>query len=99
MWSMKFLAAGHHARGYRELLSGSSEAPAADDVFDETTDEGKKLKKLRDANTKAYSDLVLSCSGEIGFEIVVGATTTSLSDGGARLAWKKLHNKYMQQQV
>ena len=94
MWSMKFLAAAHQ-RGYRDVITGVVTVPPSGESIDISTEDGKKLHKAREYNYKAYSDLVLSCSGEICFEIVAGAVTPDLQEGDARLAWRKLKEKYM----
>ena len=94
MWSIKFLAAAHQ-RGYRDVITGVVTVPPSEESIDISTENGKKLYKAREANDKAYSDLVLSCSGEICFEIVAGAVTPDLQEGDARLAWRKLKEKYM----
>jgi len=94
MWSMKFLEAAHQ-RGYSDVITGVVTVSPSDESIDISTEDGKELHKTREANYKAYSDLVLSCSGEICFEIVAEAVTPDLQEGYARLAWKKLKEKYM----
>jgi len=94
MWSMKVLAAAHQ-RGYRDVITGVVTVPPSDELIGISTENGKELHKAREANCKACSDLVLSYSGEICFEIVAGAVTPDLQEGDARLAWRKLKEKYM----
>ena len=90
---MTFLAV-RHARGYCELLSGSVQAPPVNEHIDKTTEEGKKKKKYREANQKAYSNLNLLCSCKISFEIMAGVTSKDLPDGDVNLAWNSLKQRF-----
>ena len=93
MWSRKFLARAR-LREYKDILTGTEKAPAAGTVIDENTDQGKKQKKNKIANEKAYNDLLLSCEDEVCFGAVDEAITTALPDGDANLAWKNLMARY-----
>ena len=93
MWSKKFLSLAG-LRKYRDVLMGETEVPKHDLVLDETDDAQKKMIEARKANNNAYNDLVLACSGDIGFAIVDEATSIDLPDGDARLAWINLEKKF-----
>ena len=93
-WSKKFLAAAK-SRGYKDILLGNQIVPDADMHLDESDETEKLLTKAREANEKAYNDLILACDGDIGFNIVDTAVTNDLPDGDAKLAWKNLHSKFM----
>ena len=93
MWSKKFLSIAN-ARKYKEILMGSMVAPKANEIIDETTDAGALKAEARELNEKAYNDLVLACTGEIGFSIVDEAVTNDLPEGDARLAWTNLEKKF-----
>ena len=51
-------------------------------------------KKAREANEKAYSDLILSCTNEVSFGLVEGAITDDNPSGDSALAWKELNEEY-----
>ena len=54
-----------------------------------------KIKlKGRNANGKAYNDLILACSGEIGFAIVDESVIKELPDGDAELAWRESQRRF-----
>ena len=99
VWEEKFLARANK-KGYKKLLVNSDEiAPADGDIIDETTEEGKRLKRLREANEGAYEDLILSidgttAAGRVAFSLVRLAKTAKHPDGDAKLAWARLQNKY-----
>jgi len=64
MWSKKFLAAGKR-RGYKDILTGKVVAPDDSESLDlANTEEAKKIA-LREANEKAYNDLLLACSDDV----------------------------------
>ena len=75
MWSKKFLAIAQRKK-YKDVLTGKKQIPKEDE--DLTDDEEKKA---REANEKAYSDLILSCTDEISFGLVEGATTNDNPSG------------------
>ena len=50
--------------------------------------------KGRNANDKAYNDLILACVSEIGFAIVDESVTKELPDGDAELAWRELQRRF-----
>ena len=45
-WAMKFLAKAKKKK-YKDILLGKVAVPKDSDVFDETTDDGKKLKVIK----------------------------------------------------
>ena len=93
MWSRKFLARAE-LKGYQEILEGTKKAPSASLVIDESTATGKRLSKLRRANTMAYNDLLMACEDEVSFGAVDEALTKDLPKGDARQAWLNLQAKY-----
>lgn len=54
VWEEKFMAKAN-SKGYRKVLLGTQIVPKDDDNFDETTAEGKILKKARATNEHAYT--------------------------------------------
>jgi hypothetical protein len=73
--------------------------PKSSEVFDEKTDEGKRMLRIIDINEMAFTELVLSIdvsssSGKIAFGIVKSYKTKDYEDGHAGLAWEKLKKKY-----
>ena len=94
MWQKKFEAAAK-SRGYRKILDGTIKVPPDSQKPSANKPEEKVLMQVRDLNEKAYSDLILSCEGEISFAIVDEAVTDDLPDGDARLAWINLEKKFM----
>ena len=75
-------------------MEGKDKAPKHDAALDETTADGKKDKQAREANEKAYNDLLLSCEEEVCFGAVDEAITEDLPDGDAKLAWDNLKARY-----
>ena len=74
MWEEKFLAKAN-IKGYRKILLGKEIALNDEEDCDENTLEGREKKRLHDANTAAYKDLVLSIdesstSGCVVFNLV-----------------------------
>jgi hypothetical protein len=68
-------------------------------VFDEKTDEGKRMLSIIELNEIAFTELELSIkvsssSGKIAFEIVKSCKMKDYEDGHAGLAWEKLKKKY-----
>jgi hypothetical protein len=73
--------------------------PKSSGVFDENTDEGKRILRIIDLNEMAFTKLVLSIdvsssSGKIAFGIVKSCKTKYHEDGHAGLTWEKLKKKY-----
>lgn len=98
IWSEKFLAKAKRY-GFKDLLLGKLSIPKVDDVFDEISEEGKKMTKVIELNEIAYTELILSIDvkasyGKIAFNIVKGCKTKDYPDGNAASAWEKLKNKY-----
>ena len=68
--------------------------PPHNETLDVNIPNDKIKLKGRNANDKAYNNLILACSGEIGFSIVDEAVTEELPDGDAELAWKELQRRF-----
>ena len=69
--------------------------------LDSITDQNEKKKKtkLQELNKEAYEDFILSIKGEtkvwgVVFQIVCGANTNKLADGGLREAWERLSGNF-----
>ena len=98
IWSEKFLAKAKRY-GFKDILLGKLSISKVDDVFDEISEEGKKMTKVIELNEIAYTELILSIDvkasyGKIAFNIVKGCKTKDYPDGNAASAWEKLKNKY-----
>ena len=98
VWEEKFLAKAN-SKGYRKVLLGAEVAPSDSQEFDESTAEGRTMKRIREANESAYTDLILSidgstATGRVAFNLVRLSKTENLAYGDARMAWLKLQNKY-----
>ena len=94
MWAKKFISAGA-TRGYVDLLSGDVVASAHDEELDPNKEEDQAKIKAREANKKAYNDLILVCERETSFNIVEEVYSDKLPKGDARLAQEKLEKKFM----
>ena len=98
-WKEKFLARAYD-KGYRTLLEDKNILiPKSGDTLDETTEEGKKKAKIRKANSKAYTDLVMcmdcaEAGGRVAMNIVRRSKTKDYKYGHARNAWLKLKERY-----
>ena len=93
-WSFKFLTKAK-VKGYYYLLKEDNDViiPEEGEVFDESTEEGKKKAKIEKDNSMAFSDLTLSIN--IGTKI--GLSTLMLvkrTKGNIRVAWKLLKGRY-----
>ena len=88
MWSKKFLAMAQRKK-YKDILTGKTNIPKEDATL---TNEDEK--KAREANEKAYSDLILSCTDEVSFGLVEGAITKDNPSGDSALAWKEFNEEY-----
>ena len=93
-WHLKFKAAAE-LKGYADVLVGKETVPNDSEVLDISTDEGKAKQKVRNANQRAYTELILACHGDLSFKIVANAVTDELSGGDAKLAWKNLKNQFL----
>jgi hypothetical protein len=85
--------------GIKDVLLGKVLIPKSSEVFDEKTDEGKRMLRIIDLNEIAFTEPVLSIdvsisSGKIAFRIVKSCKTKDYEDGHAGLAWEKLKKKY-----
>jgi hypothetical protein len=68
-------------------------------MFDEKTEEGKRMLRIIDLNKMTFTQLLLSIdvsnsSGKVAFEIIKSCNSKEYEDGHAGLAWKKLKKKY-----
>ena len=88
MWSKKFLAMAQRKK-YKSVLTGKTAIPREDAVL---TDDNEK--KAREANEKAYSDLILSCTDEVSFGLIESAVTNENPSGDCSLTWKELNSEY-----
>ena len=98
VWSAKFLARAQR-KGYKEILTGDVDVPEDDESFDETTEEGKRKKRLRELNEIGYEALILLIDGEtqlgrVAFAIVNGCKTNKFKYGDCAKAWDRLCKKY-----
>jgi hypothetical protein len=96
-WSEKFLAKAKRS-GIKDVLLVKVLIPKSSEVFDEKTDEGKRMLRIIALNEMAFTELVLSIdvisrSGKMAFGIVKIYKTKDYEDGHAGLAWKKLKEK------
>ena len=78
-----------YRKKYKGILTGVTNIPQDDAML--TTDQEKKAA---DGNTRAYSDLMLSCNDMITFGIVESAVTEPNPNGDSHIAWKLLKEKY-----
>ena len=62
--------------------------------MDENAQTYKAKLKERKENDKVYNDLILACSGEIGFTIIDGSMTKYLRDVDVELAWRELRRRF-----
>jgi hypothetical protein len=97
-WSEIFLVKAKRS-GIKDLLLGKVLIPKSPEVFDEKTDEGKRMLRIIDLNEMAFTELVLSIdvsssSGKIAFVILKSCKTKDYEDGHAGLVWEKLKKKY-----
>jgi hypothetical protein len=97
-WSEKFLAKAKRSVT-KDVLLRMVLIPKSSEVFDEKTDEGKRMLRIIDLNEMAFTKLVLSIdvissSSKIAFGIVKSCKTKYYEDGHACLAWEKLKKKY-----
>ena len=88
-WKQQFTAVAT-GRGYRAVLYSDKVPPAEDVVLDLAADANQIW--VRNSNTQAYGDLVLSCMDDVSFEIIDGLTTNELLSGDAALAFCQLGN-------
>jgi hypothetical protein len=58
-WSEKFLAKAKRS-GIKYVFLGKVLIPKSSEVFDEKTDEGKRILRIIDINEMAFTELVLS---------------------------------------
>jgi hypothetical protein len=93
MWSKKFLARANY-RKYKDILTKDGlKVPKWNEDLGDTA-EGKKKESLREANQKAYDELILAMYDETCFNLVDEARTDDLPDGDARMAWNALEEKF-----
>jgi hypothetical protein len=97
-WSEKFITKATLS-GIKDKFLGKLLIPKYSEVFDEKTDEGKKMLRIIDLNEMAFTKQVLSIdvsssSGKIAFGIVKSCKTKDYEEGHADLARKNLKKKY-----
>ena len=78
-----------YSKKYQGVPTGNTPIPKENAIL--TNDE---KKKAAEANIRAYSDLMLSCSDMITFGIVESAVTNNNPNGDSTMAWKLLKEKY-----
>ena len=93
MWSRKFVTRAM-TKKYKDVLLGTIVPPKHDEDLNVQTADGRVKAKAREANERAYNDLMLSCEEDVCFGIVDAARTENLPDGDAAKAWKGLLAKY-----
>ena len=81
-------------RGYCDILLGKIVVPPQDEVLDENAPNNKAKLKGKQENYKAYNDLTLACSGQIGIAIKDESVTKYLPDSDAELAWRELQRRF-----
>ena len=77
IWARRFMSMGS-IKGYRGVMTGKDTPPGHLVVIDESTKDRKKQLRLRNANERGYSELLLSVSDEVTFGIIDGVRTTDL---------------------
>jgi hypothetical protein len=97
-WSETFLAKAKRSE-IKYVLLGKVFIPNSSEVFDEKTDEGKRMLRIIDLDVMAFTKLVLSIdvsssSGKIEFGIAKSCKTKDYEDGHAGLAREKSKKKY-----
>ena len=78
------------SRGYHYVLLGKMVVSPQDEDLDGNSPSNKANLKGWKENKKVYNDLILACSGEIGFAIVDKSVTRDLPDGDTELIWQEL---------
>ena len=98
-WHKTFLVRAM-TRGYHGILVGLELVPSDEDAktfagLTEMTSAQKKKFNNYKLNIRAYADLLQSCTQDIvSFGIVDTAKNKELSNGNAKLAWKRLSEKF-----
>jgi hypothetical protein len=85
--------------GIKDVSLGKVLIPKHFEVFDDKTDEGKRILRIIDLNEMAFIELVLlidvsSSSGKLVFRIIKSCKTKVYEDTHSGLAWEKLKKKY-----
>ena len=91
MWSKQFMALARRKQ-YKDALIGKLQVPKESETLDPNKQQDEI--KAREANEKAYGDLLLSCTDEVSFSIIDSSTSKDLPSGDAAMAWAKLGDKY-----
>ena len=110
MWAARFMAASHVKAYNRCLLEDFSESEEVDEavrlaISKQEDPEDAKMKKRKEVKDglsevdidivmRAYTDLVLACTGEVNFGIVFNSKSWLFPNGDAYLAWTRLRNKH-----
>jgi hypothetical protein len=97
-WIEIFLDKTKHSE-IKDILLGKVLIPKSSEVFDEKTDEVKRMIRIIDFDEIAFTKLVLSIdvsssNGKIAFGIVKSCKSKDYEDCHAGLAWEKLKKKY-----
>ncbi len=92
-WSKKFVTRAM-IKKYKDVLLGTAVPPPHNKVLDLSTASGKASQKLREANEKAYSDLMILCEDDVSFSIIDAARPDDQPEGDAAKAWRGLLAKY-----
>jgi len=97
-WHKTFLVRAM-TRDYHGILVGLESVPSDEEAktivgLTEMTSKQKKINNYK-LNIRAYADLLQCCTQDIiSFGIVDAAKDKELSNGNAKLAWKRLSDKF-----
>ena len=87
MWAAKLLSYAQ-VKGFKKVLLGQ-ETPVAD-ISKLEKAELEAVIRINKANDLAYSMLHIAVKGDVSFNAIYSATTDTLPDGDAKLAWDQL---------
>jgi predicted nucleic acid-binding protein len=93
-WREKFIAKAK-CSGIKDVFLEGVLIPKSSEVFDEKTEEGKRMLRIIDLNDMAFTKLILSIdvsssSGKIAVGIFKSYKTKDYEDGHACLDWENL---------
>jgi hypothetical protein len=94
IWARKIMSLAS-IKGYKRVMTGKEKPPGHLVDIDESKPEGKEQLRLRNANERGYSELLLSVSDEVTFGIIDGAWSTDLPEGCLVTAWNKIERKFL----
>src|SRR5210317_239665 len=89
VWLRKFKAFAT-TRLFKDILLGKVTVPDDSVTIDPSTEDGKKLLKLREKNKEAYMTLVMCCMDNVCLGAVDAARTEKFVEGNAKLVWENL---------